>query len=75
MEAERRSAKEVMIALAEALLESPKNAVFFSVDNQIQQSDQVLAENDELCLKTEKLVTFFKGVLNFPVEYIKIKVS
>lgn len=67
--------KKQLIEFVEKLLESPKEAVIYSVNNVIKEPSEVLRRHEELYFDTQKIVSLLEGSVKFPSEYIQIKVG
>lgn len=71
--------KDKLVAFVQYLLNTPEKATFFCVDGQIRQPNEILKAKGlpekKLHFKLDFLLDFLKGIVDFPNEYIKIKVG
>ena len=71
--------RENLVTFVENLLETPEDATFFCVKDQIKRPEGILREEGlpekELHFNLNIFRRLLKGILDFPNEYIKIKVG
>lgn len=73
-----RLAKKKLKKLVRDLLKKPEDASFYCVEDEIIDPEAALRTKrlkPKLYFKTSRLLRFFDGVLNFPNDYIPIRVG